>query len=115
MRHVITEIRVFPVKPARTAAAGPISLQMIPGTGSLSSSTTADGLKEKILLQARLQWTDVMEDVIRSEYSLVEVKYEDEESSAILSTSFGSADIPAIFQVENAATRTIKCEYTRAI
>ena len=115
MRHIIIEIRVFPVKPARTAAAGPISLQMIPGTGSLSSSTTADGLKEKIVLQARLKWTDAMEEAIRSEHSLVEVKYEDEETSAILSTSFGSADIPAVFQVDNAATRAIKCEYTRVI
>ena len=115
MKHVITSIKVTPALPAKETDSGPIQLPMIAGTGQLTSTTSSNNLTEDITLRARLNWTDRIEEILKADMSTIEVKYEDEDTGAELSFVFGSMDIPAKIQMENNASRSIKCVYKRAI
>lgn len=112
MKYIIKNIRLELAMPARSYES---ALDLVPATGALSRTTSEDGLTEVIEVSALLPWNRPVPETINADLSNVSVEYIDEEAGASFVFSFGSADLPARFLLEETATRMIRCKYTRAI
>lgn len=114
MKHVITAIE-YQVMYPKLQGAGALSFPIIPGSGSISAKTSQDGLTQEITVTARIAQTYPVPEDYTSDMSSVTVRYFDEIAGDIKTISFGSEDLPARFAVEDNATMSIKCVYTRIL
>lgn len=109
MKYVIIGIEATISSPARDYDK---DLELVPASGILHLNTSDDGLTEEIELSAQIPWTAKVPETIGAELSLVRVTYQNEEAGTTEIVSFGSAELPVRFTLEERSTRVIKCKYT---
>ncbi|MBQ7422955.1 MAG: hypothetical protein IJV27_12570 [Prevotella sp.] len=114
MKNVITAIE-YQVMYPKLQGAGTSSFPIIPGSGSISAKTSQDGLTQEITVTARIAQTYPVPEDYTSDMSSITVRYSDEIAGDIKSMTFGSSELPARFVVEDNATMSIKCTYTRVL
>lgn len=114
MKHVVTGI-VLKLAHPRNGSIVTIQMPIVPGSGTVTSKTSADGLTEEITVSARIIGRYPFDGDYLADARTVTVHYSDEPSGTVKTIEFGSMDVPARFTVENTTTTTMKCVYKRVL